>query len=412
MRIGIHPALKRFDGGIYQYTVTFLGALHALCVEGLDDEFVVFAHDPCDPALHRLDHPAWSIKPFLPPGVPPAPETFDGTPDPEVPRAQPVMRAWLERCGVDFMIYPAPHRLSFECGLPFVMAIHDLQHVLHPEFPEVSADGEWQRREYLFRNAARSATLLLAESETGREDILAAYGGYGVTAERVLVLPYLPTCTASLDVARKVHRRLKEQHDLPERYLYYPAQFWPHKNHLRLVEAIGRLHRKSGLSVPLVLTGSSTGRLREAVRREVERLAATLGIEPQVRHLGYVSDEEVAGLYAGATALVMPTFFGPTNLPFLDAWSLDCPVLTSRIRGIVEQVGDAAFLVDPRDVGDIAAGIGRLWTDAALRAELIARGRRKVDQYTPDDFRRRLAVVLGDAKVRVRSGARGLVEVG
>ena len=72
------------------------------------------------------------------------------------------------------------------------MAIHDLQHRLQPEFPEVSANGEWERREYRFRNGARYATLLLADSEVGKEDLLNFYGPYGVTPDRVKVLPFIP----------------------------------------------------------------------------------------------------------------------------------------------------------------------------------------------------------------------------
>ena len=87
------------------------------------------------------------------------------SPDPDVVRHQPEANRWFKNCGVDLMIYPESTRLSFEAGVPYIMAIHDLQHRLQPEFPEVSADGEWERREYRFRNGARCAMLLLADSE-------------------------------------------------------------------------------------------------------------------------------------------------------------------------------------------------------------------------------------------------------
>jgi glycosyltransferase involved in cell wall biosynthesis len=133
----------------------------------------------------------------------------------------------------------------------------------------------------------------------------------------------------------------------------------------------------------------------------MESRCAALGIEGQVRTLGYVSDEDVAGLYAGAVALVMPTFFGPTNIPFLEAWSLDCPVLTSRIRGIVEQVGDAAVTVDPKSVEGIADGIRKLWTHEPLRQTLIAKGRSRVRSHNPRDFRRRLREIIDAATERI-----------
>jgi glycosyltransferase involved in cell wall biosynthesis len=107
-------------------------------------------------------------------------------------------------------------------------------------------------------------------------------------------------------------------------------------------------------------------------------------------------------LFAGAEALIMPTFFGPTALPPVEAWSLGCPVITSDIRGIREQMGDAALLVNPRSVESIAAGIVRIWNEEGLRRELVARGCQRLASYTPSDFAERLRAILEEAKERVR----------
>ena len=122
---------------------------------------------------------------------------------------------------------------------------------------------------------------------------------------------------------------------------------------------------------------------------------------------GLSGDRDMAGLYAGAAALVMPTFFGPTNIPILEAWSLGCPVLTSDIRGVREQAGDAALLADPRSVQAIADGIRRLWTDPDLCHTLAERGRRRLAAYGPEDYRRRLGGILEEAEARVRPEKRG-----
>jgi glycosyltransferase involved in cell wall biosynthesis len=119
-------------------------------------------------------------------------------------------------------------------------------------------------------------------------------------------------------------------------------------------------------------------------------MAAQCGVSAQVHVPGYVSDDELAALYAGATALVIPTFFGPTNIPVIEAWAHGCPVLTSDIPGIREQVGNAAILVEPRAVDALADAIHRLLTDAALRRDLAARGTARLNAYTPGQFRDRL----------------------
>jgi len=409
LRIGLLPALKRADGGIFQYSLTLLEQLHQLSECGaLDHEFVIFAHVPSDPILERFTSPRWSVRSFRPPWAPQSAINLAATPSLDAPLEQPDMQAWFAECGIDLMIYPSPHRLSFECGLPFVMAIHDLQHALQPEFPEVSADGEWLRREYMLRNAARHATLLIAESVVGREDILRVYGAYGARAERVKVLPYLPGSAVDLPTARARLASLRERHHLPARYLFYPAQLWPHKNHLRIIDALGQLRFDHDLVIPLILTGASSGVVRERTATELRDRIEAHELSEQVRMLDYLPDEDIAALYTGAVALVMPTFFGPTNIPFLEAWALECPVLTSRIRGIVEQVGDAAWTVDPTSECEIADGIRRLWTDENLRATLIERGKTRLTTYTAEDFRRRLASIIEDAAARVRRSARVL----
>jgi glycosyltransferase involved in cell wall biosynthesis len=324
-------------------------------------------------------------------------------PNPDVVRYQAEANRWFNDCGIDLMIYPDSSPLSFEAGVPYIMAIHDLQHRLQPEFPEVSANGEWECREYMFRNGARYATLLLADSEVGKEDILNFYGPYGITSDRVKVLPFLPACYLGVDVSESERQRLRTIYHLPERYLFYPAQFWPHKNHARIVQALGLLKQEHGVKIPIVFCGSYTGEIRERTFHEVMLLSSQLGIEPQIHYLGYVSDEDISGLYAEAVALVMPTFFGPTNIPPLESWAFGRPVLSSDIRGIREQIGDAGVLVDPRSVEAIAEGIFRLWTNEHLCKELADRGRERLRGYTPDDFRNRLEGILEEARTRIDS---------
>lgn len=108
----------------------------------------------------------------------------------------------------------------------------------------------------------------------------------------------------------------------------------------------------------------------------------------------------MSGLYAMAECLVMPTFFGPTNIPILEAFTVGCPVVVSDIPGEREQVGDAGILVDPKSVESIAAGIRRLFTEPGLREELAHRGRVRIAGYTREDYLEILAKVIQEAKDR------------
>lgn len=428
VRIGIIPGLNASEGGIHQYSMTMLQALDESRANTSQDEFVIFASDMRNAKLASLRENRWSVKPLLPltlkrrslnlaervVGSRPREATLKLASrlfhrntgagiDPDKVHFNHELNQWFRDNGIELMLYPISNSLSFETRIPYVMAVHDLQHRLQPEFPEVSADGEWESREYLFRNGIRNATLLLAESETGKADILNLYGQYGVTPDRVKVLPLLPASTLATKVLEQERQQVRKTYQLPKRYLFYPAQFWPHKNHLRIVEALGLLKQEHGMIVHIVFCGFHSGEIREQTFKQVMSAAARMQIDNQIHYLGYVSNEDMSALYAEARALVMPTFFGATNIPPLEAWALRCPVITSDIRGIREQAGDAAILVDPRSVEAIATGIGKIWPDDNLCRTLIEAGARRVALFTPDDYRIRLAEIIQEAKSRIQS---------
>jgi len=433
MRIGVVPELAG-GGGIYQYSLAVLKALRDWLDQDVKDELVVFSDQPEHPALRSLNGHRWSLKPLTPAAEPPTAvergltaakrmlgtglhkellvrirrklfpawwEHETGVSDPALAWHYLQMGRWLRRSGVEMMIYPAHNVVAFETGPPYIMVVHDLQHRLQPEFPEVSADGEWQTREEFFQRAIGGAAMIVTDSEVGKEDVMAFYGATGITPDRIKVLPFVPAPYLAVERAEEERRRVSELYHLPERYLFYPAQFWPHKNHARILRALALIRQQHGMKIPIVFCGSRPDAIRQRTYHELVELSASLELDDQIQHLGYASDEDMSGLYAGATALVMPTFFGPTNIPVLEAWAFGCPVLTSDIRGIREQAGDAALLADPRSEEAIAQGIHRLWTDEDLRGQLAQRGRRRLASYTPADFSRRCGEILAEAKMRL-----------
>jgi glycosyltransferase involved in cell wall biosynthesis len=423
LRVGLVPLTSDWAGGAYQYSQTMLEVVADLR-EKREDDFVLLA-DGVSNGDSMLNGTVWeiaSITPWSPSSrivqrlkhvvrrLPsPVQERLhavwqrlyrrNGLPTGLTPQHRPDIKAWFDRLQIDLALYPASVPLSFEVGTPYVLAVHDLQHRLQPEFPEVSGGDEFAHREYVFHNGIRDATIVLTDSEVGREDVLNLYGDL-IAPERVAVLPFLPAVPETVTVEDR--ERARRKYRLPERFLFYPAQMWPHKNHLRLVEALAELKRSDGIDVELVLTGSRTGEIREKTFDTLTARVRELGLERTVHYLGYVAGADMAALYAEAVGLVMPTFFGPTNIPILEAWSLDCPVITSDIRGVREQAGDAALLADPRSVDAIGDAIRRLWLDDELRAELVRRGRSRAGLYTREDYAQRLNEILDTAVEFVR----------
>jgi glycosyltransferase involved in cell wall biosynthesis len=259
---------------------------------------------------------------------------------------------------------------------PYVTTVWDVQHLTHPWFPEVSKSWTWDHRELFCSRHLRRATSIIVGTRVGRDELVQYYG---IPDEHIAILPH-PTPGFALRAAGETVPG-KPPSNIPKDYLFYPAQFWPHKNHVNLLKALQLLVEADPETPALVLAGSDKGN-----RVFVESRAADLGIAHKVLFLGFVPTEELIALYANARALVYPSFSGPENLPPLEAFALGCPAVVASYRGAEEQLGDAALLFDPADPAAIAAAIARVLADQSLRAELIARGRARAARWTGREF--------------------------
>jgi glycosyltransferase involved in cell wall biosynthesis len=187
------------------------------------------------------------------------------------------------------------------------------------------------------------------------------------------------------------HAKIRDKFGIDREFMVYPAQFWPHKNHVNLLRALDILVRHEGLDFDLVLTGTDRGN-----RKHVTDTAASLGLTSRVHMLGLVSRDELEALYREAVALVFASYFGPDNLPPLEAFSLDCPVVAARVAGAEEQLEDAALLFDPADPKAIASAVTTLYRDTKLRERLTKRGRELVASRTPGHYVARICAILDE----------------
>jgi glycosyltransferase involved in cell wall biosynthesis len=172
--------------------------------------------------------------------------------------------------------------------------------------------------------------------------------------------------------------------ELPDHYIFYPALTWPHKNHVRLVEAIANLRDHFGLKVNAVFTGvtSQFTDQRQEGLRNLRECISRLGLEEQVQILGYLPERQLREVCRMSLALVVPTLFEAASGPVFEGWQEGLPVACSTVTSLPEQVGDAALLFDPESVPGIADAVRRLYEDEALRTELSARGRKRLAQFS------------------------------
>jgi glycosyltransferase involved in cell wall biosynthesis len=269
---------------------------------------------------------------------------------------------------------------------PYIVTVWDLQHRLQSYFPEVSEFGEWENRENMYSKILNRAAIIITGTEIGKAEIERFYQ---IPAKRIKVIP-LFTPQFTLNYCGE-NEAVSSKYDIPDRYLFYPAQFWPHKNHVGLLLAIKCLKEKYNLEFPLVLVGSDQG--NETYVRE---MVVKFDLSKQVYFLGFVPQSDMPQLYQNAFALTFLSFFGPDNLPPLEAMALGCPVIASNVSGASEQLQDAALLVDPKQPEEIAIAVKSLLEDATLRRNLIEAGLLRATRWVADDYIREIFSVLDD----------------
>jgi len=257
----------------------------------------------------------------------------------------------IKRLGIDVVYFTAPSGYALDLQTtPYIFTIWDLCHLEHPEFPEVTADREFEKREELYSRAVVKATATLTD---GLHTSRLASQRYGVASDRFIEMPFSPAPHLKEAMPAPDVATMLERYGLDPGYLFYPAQFWAHKNHIRLLEACSLLAKRSGKAPTIVFAGGDQGHAG-AIRRMSEHL----GVSGTTHFLGFVPTEDMSLLYQGARALVMPSYFGPSNLPPMEAWVLGKPVLYSQ--RFADFVGDAALLFDPDDAQSLAGCIERL----------------------------------------------------
>jgi glycosyltransferase involved in cell wall biosynthesis len=246
--------------------------------------------------------------------------------------------------------------------LPRVVTLHDLQHL---ELPEYFSRGERAFRRLAYEGAARRADVVVTATEHARSMLAERVG---VDPGRVVVAPH------GVDHGR-FHLGASDEvpFDLPERFLYYPANLWPHKNHARLVEAWARVRDPACL----VLAGQPYGRLPGLLE-----LARRLGVAGRVCHVGHVDAATLAALYRQAQAVAFPSLYEGFGAPPLEAMACGCPVAASRRASLAEVCGDAAAELEPDDPAQMAAALERLLGDEEERARLRGRGLERAPEFT------------------------------
>jgi len=215
---------------------------------------------------------------------------------------------------------------------------------------------------------------VIATSESTKRDIL---GFVRVEKEKICVIHL--GVAGRFEPVRDGERlaEIREKYNLPREFILFVGVIEPRKNLETLVDA----YLADSLSdrFDLVLAGSLGWDYSGLVRK-----IASSRVRGRVRMPGYVADADLPALYSAATAFVYPSLYEGFGLPPLEAMACGTPVITSSVSSLPEVVGEAAILVDPKDVGALASALQRILKDRQLREELSRRGRERAKLFTWD----------------------------
>jgi glycosyltransferase involved in cell wall biosynthesis len=244
-------------------------------------------------------------------------------------------------------------------GKPYVVTIHDMS------LESLASCHPAAKRLYTKRLApsvAHNARLVLTNSEYSRWEIVR---WLGISEDRIRVTPL---------AASPEFRPLPEAQHVSEPYFLYVGNLEPRKNLDRLLDAFATLKH---LDHKLWIAGGALYRAGAVIDK-----AKALGLEDRVRFLGYVPRQDLPNLYRGAAVFVYPSLLEGFGLPVIEAMACGTPVITSNNSALREVAGDAALLVDPLDVQEIARAMGRFALEPSERAEFGKRGVQRAAEFS------------------------------
>lgn len=275
-------------------------------------------------------------------------------------------------------------------GLPYpsVLTFHDMQ---QEYFPEFFTPLELHRRKRSYLPSVLEADAVITVSEHGRGCLIERYG---IDPGKVHAVHsgcgeefHLRDAAALSETAAK--------YGILRPFILYPAATWPHKNHLKLLEAVCILVEREGFQGSLVLTGA-----QHEGHSDLLAAVAGFGLTDRVKWLGYIPEKELPYLYNLARVMAFPSLFEGFGLPVVEAMASGCPVVCARSTSLPEVGGEAAVYFDPLDTHDMAAAIWKIWNDDALCSEMRLRGVAQASGFNWEETAQKTIGVYRQATLR------------
>ncbi len=267
----------------------------------------------------------------------------------------------INKAECDLMIFPSQEELSSKVFAKSITTIHDLMHKYEKNFKEYSFIKKL-RRDFYYSKICENSMAVIVDSSIGMKHVT---DSYGLSKKKIFVckfeVPEYIKSSKIIDVYKKYKLPRKE-------FIFYPAQFWEHKNHLNLIKAFNLINKYSK-KIDLILVGANKNSLFK-IKNEI----LNLKLNKFIHILGYIKNEDIPSFYKKASLLSYVSFCGPTNIPPIEAMYCGCPVVCSNVYGMKQQVGNAALMINPKSYKDIYKKIKTVLYNKKIKKKLINEG--------------------------------------
>jgi len=283
-------------------------------------------------------------------------------------------RYLFNRISCDLIHVPFQFSPVYLCNKPIILSMHDLQEF---HFPEFFNAYERIERAIRYRMGIEKTKRVIVSFDHIKNDILKYYN---VPAERVSVCPIAMSADWSIASESMPAQELRTKYNLPEKFILYPAQTWPHKNHIRLLAALKILNEKE-FPVNLICTGHLNSHYKK-----IKEVMEEYGLNKQVQFLGLVSEQELVGLYKSATLVVIPTLYEAGSGPLYEAMRYLTPVICSTTTSLPDTMNNQLYTFDPLKTEEMAGLIQKMLSDKTFTDQNIENSKRRIQYYSAFDF--------------------------
>jgi len=307
--------------------------------------------------------------------------------------------------GVDLLFCPFTAPTYSEPGVPTVSVVYDLQ---HRDLPHFFSPHEIGLRNAFMNEVSQKVDHIVCISEHVRKAVLKHLK---TDPERTHTVHVCIQSRLSTPDQTSVDTHRFDLNINAHPYMFYPANYWPHKNHRMLLTAYGRfLSRNPDNKLDLVFTGAL-----EDLQKELKYSVEQMGLAERVHFLGFLPQEKLDAVWHGCEFLIFPSLYEGFGIPVLEAMSIRKPVLCSNTTSLPEVAGKAALYFDPRKPGDIVNCLERVGNDRSLREDLANRGYTRAADFRPERMTTKYLEIfdsaLGDPSL-ISDGVKGVFQDG